>query len=346
MKYEPGDKIIVLHTGEEGKVLEIINEEMVMIEVKGVKFPAYFNQIDFPYFKMFTEQRKVAEKKKIYVDNIKPEKIKPSPYSGKPVKVLEEKGVSISFLPVFDKDIFDDDVVEKFKIYLLNQTNTQFNFKYTLYFGGDSNFELANTILPQHDFYLHDVAFDDVSDNPRFSFEFSLAVPDKKKAPYYEASLKLKGKQLFKKIEEIRLKNEPSFSYLLFEKYPDKMEEAKVDLSKLGNAGFRLYDAKRLREHLPPPRSVVDLHIEKITDSWKHLTNFEILSLQLKEFEKFYELAVAHYQPSLTIIHGVGAGKLKDEIHSMLRSKKEVKSFINQYTAAYGYGATEIYFSY
>mgnify|MGYP000975483526 FL=1 len=50
MKYEPGDKIIVLHTDEEGKVLEIINEEMVMIEVKGVKFPAYLDQIDSTCF--------------------------------------------------------------------------------------------------------------------------------------------------------------------------------------------------------------------------------------------------------------------------------------------------------
>ncbi len=345
MKYEPGDTIIVLHTDEEGKVLEIINEEMVMIEVKGVKFPAYLDQIDFPYFKMFTEKRK-AEKKKIFIDDIKPEKIKPSSYSGKAVKAFEEKGVFISFLPVFDKDIFDDDIVEKFRIYVLNQTNLQFNFKYTLYFNGDNNFELTNTVLPQQDFYLHDVSFDDVSDNPRFAFEFSLAVPDKKKAPYYEASIKLKGKQLFKKIEQIRLRNEATFSYLLFEVYPDKVDEVKVDLNKLGNAGFRMYDAKRVREHLPSPRSVVDLHIEKITDSWKHLSNYEILSLQLKEFEKFYELAIAHYQPSLTIIHGVGAGKLKDEIHTILRSKKEVKSFINQYTAAYGYVATEIYFSY
>ena len=339
MKYEPGDKIIVLHTDEEGKVLEIINEEMVMIEVKGVKFPAYLDQIDYPYFKMFTEKRK-ADKKKIFIDNVKQEKPNIKTKAG------EEKGVFISFLPVFDKDIFDDDVVEKFKIYLLNQTNTQFNFKYTLYFNGENNFEHINTILPQQDFYLHNVAFDDLSDNPRFNFEFSLATPDKKKAPYYEASLKIKAKQLFKKIEEIQLKNEPTFSYLLFDNYPDKVDEEKVDVSKLGNAGFRLYDAGRIREHLPSARTVVDLHIEKLTDSWKHLTNFEILSLQLKEFEKFYDLAVSHYQPSLTIIHGVGIGKLKDEIHSLLRSKKEVKSFINQYTAAYGYGATEIYFSY
>ena len=63
MKYQAGDKIVVLLTNEDGKVLEIMNEKMVMIEVKGVKFPAYTDQIDFPYFKMFTEQRKVEKKK-------------------------------------------------------------------------------------------------------------------------------------------------------------------------------------------------------------------------------------------------------------------------------------------
>lgn len=339
MKYEPGDKIIVLHTDEEGKVLEIINEQMVMIEVKGVKFPAYLDQIDFPYFKMFTEKRK-AEKKKIFIDNVKPEK------QNIKTKAAAENGVFISFLPVFDKDIFEDDVVEKFKIYLLNQTNTPFNFIYTLYFNGENNFELNNTILPQQHFYLHDVAFDDLSDNPRFNVEFSLAVPDKKKAPHYETSLKIKAKQLFKKIEEVQKNNQPAFSYLLFDTYPDRVEEERVDLRKLGNAGFRVYEASRIKEHLPPARTVVDLHIEKITDNRKHLSSLEILSLQLKEFEKFYDLAVAHYQPSLTIIHGVGEGKLKDEIHSILRAKKEVKSFVNQYTAAYGYGATEIYFGY
>jgi dsDNA-specific endonuclease/ATPase MutS2 len=90
----------------------------------------------------------------------------------------------------------------------------------------------------------------------------------------------------------------------------------------------------------------VDLHIEKLTDSWKQLTNFEILSMQLKAFEKYYDLALAHYQPTLTVIHGIGEGKLKDEIHEILKTKKEVKSFVNQYSNLYGYGATEIFFSY
>jgi hypothetical protein len=337
MKYQPGDKIIVLHTEEEGKVVEIMNEKMVLIEVKGVQFPAYMDQIDFPYFKMFSEKKK-PEKKKVFIDQVQKEKHMPKKKDG--------NGMKLSFIPVFDKDIFDDDVVEKLKLYLLNQDETAYNFTYNCMIAGESHFQLKNTVEALNDFYLHDVSFEDLSDNPRFDFEFSLKEPDKRKAPYYESSLKLKAKQLFKRIEDIQLKNEPSFSYPLFENYPDKADEEKVDLDRLGNAGFRIYNADRIRQNLEPARSVIDLHIDKLTDSREQLSNFEILTMQLKAFEKYYELAVAHYQPSLTVIHGVGEGKLKDEIHEILKTKKEVKSFVNQYSQLYGYGATEIFFSY
>ena len=89
---------------------------------------------------------------------------------------------------------------------------------------------------------------------------------------------------------------------------------------------------------------MIDLHIEKLTDDYGRLSNFEILTRQLNEFEKYYELAVAHHQPTLTVIHGVGEGKLRDEIHESLRYKNEVKSFVNQFHPLYGFGATEIYF--
>jgi hypothetical protein len=335
MKYEIGDKIIVLLTDEEGKVVEIINEKMVLIEVKGVRFPAYMEQIDFPYFKMFT-QKKPVEKKKVYIDQVRKEKTIAQP--------KKEEGIILNFLPVFDKDIFDDDVVEKLKIHLINQSHTPYYFTYNCMIGGDSVFQLKNSIEPFADFYLHDMAFEDLSDSPRFDFEFSLKNEDKTKAPFYETSLKLKAKQLFKKIEEIQLKNEATFGYLLFDTYPNKVEEEKIDLSRLGNAGFKIYDASKVRQHLEPARSVVDLHIEKITDNYKHMSNFEIVSLQLKTFEKFYDLALAHRQPNLIIIHGVGEGVLRDEIHEILKTKKEVKTFVNQYHHLYGFGATEIWF--
>jgi hypothetical protein len=336
MKYEIGDKIIVLHSDEEGKVIDIINDKMVMIEVRGVKFPAYMDQIDFPYFKMFTQKKPPVEKKKIYVDHIKQEKNN--------VKRKVKDGVFISFIPVFDKDVFEDEVVEKLKVILVNQNEEPYHFSYNLFFGGENNFQLKGTVGGISDFYLHDVSFEDMNDAPKFEFEFSLVNEDKKKAPYVEASLKLKAKQLFKKIEEIQGKNEPSFSYELFVHYPQKAETETVDLSRLGNAGYRIYDAAKVRSNLPPARSVIDLHIEKLTDSWQELSNFEILNLQLDTFEKYYELSVAHRQPTLVVIHGIGEGKLRDEIHEKLRLKKEVKSFVNQFHPLYGYGATEIYF--
>jgi hypothetical protein len=185
-----------------------------------------------------------------------------------------------------------------------------------------------------------------MSDNPSFNFEFTLLQPEKGKADYFEASVKLKPKQLFTKIEEIKQKGEATFSYRLFENYPDKIEEEKPDYSSLTSKGFKVYNAKEATKHLPSPRTVIDLHIEKLTSEWSHLTNGEILNMQLKEFEKWYDITLAYRQLHLIVIHGVGSGRLRDEIHDILRLKKEVKSFVNQYHPSFGYGATEIYFQY
>ncbi len=335
MKYEVGDQILVLATDEEGKVVELMNEKMVMIEVRGVKFPAYMDQIDFPYFKMFS-QKKTVEKKNIYVDNIKREKTVPRKKIG--------DGVFLNFLPVFDKDVFEDDVVEKLKIYLINQNEEGYDFKYDLVFNGESSFSLKANIGGLSEFYLHDVSFEDMGDGPKFEFDFSLTNPDKKKAAGHEVFYKLRSKQLFNKIEETQKKNEASFRYELFTHYPDRIDEDKVDMSMLGQAGFRVYNADKIRENLSPARSVVDLHIDKLTNHWQNLTNFEILTSQLNNFEKYYELAIAHKQATLIVIHGVGEGILRNEIHDILKLKKEVKSFVNQFHPLYGYGATEIFF--
>ncbi|OLY94854.1 Smr domain-containing protein [Cnuella takakiae] len=338
MKFQVGDKVLVKHSNEEGEVIEIINKEMVMVEVRGVRFPAYIDQLDFPYFKRFSEKKMFgAKKEKRYVEDLPKDKVKGP-------RIID--GVWLSFLPVFDTDEFGDDVVELLKVHLINRTERTFKFKYKLQFFGDNEFELKGEINPQQDFYLHDIPFGDMSDNPQFQFEFSLPEPEKGKAPFFETNTKLKGKQIFQQIQQIQEKGEPTFKYRLFEHYPEAVKEEPVglDLSSLVAKGVKVYNAKEARRHLPPARSVVDLHIEKLEDSWEYLTNAEILDIQLREFEKWYELAVAHHLPHLIMIHGVGTGKLRDEIHDALRLKREVKSFVNRYHPAYGYGATEIYF--
>lgn len=341
MKYQPGDDIIILHTNEEGKVIEIINNKMLLVEVRGVRFPVYTDQVDFPYFKRFTNKKNTPTKKpaKKYIDDIPKEKKRAQ-------QTIREEGVWLSFLPKFTMDEFGDEVVELFKLYLVNKNTAGYKFQYIQGFFGNEEFELKGEILMRNDFYLHDIPFSDFNDNPFFNFEFSLITPEKNKAEYFEASIKLKPKQLFQRIEEMKEKNEPSINFKLFDNYPEKTVEEQVELTPNILKKNKIYQAERIREHLEPARSVVDLHMEKLTDDWQHLNNFEILTLQLKEFEKWYELALAHHLPSFTVIHGVGSGRLRDEIHDILKTKKEVKTFINQYHPRYGYGATEIYFQY
>lgn len=338
MKFQVGDIVLILHSNEEAEVVDIVNEKMVMVDAGGVQFPVYTDQIDFPYFKRFTE-KKTAEpaRGKKYVDDLKKEK-----GNGKP-KI--EDGMWLNFLPVIDTDEFGDDVVEKLKVHLINHTSAAYQLDYKLAFFGKPEFELKNTIQPFEEFYLHDVPFEDLSDNPFFEFEFSLLEPDKLKAEICTASLRLKPKQLFAKIEEIRSENRASFSHRLFDKYPDKQTVEKFDVGSLSSK-YKVYDASKTKEYLEQPRSVIDLHIEKLTDNWQQLSNLQILSIQLKTFEKYYELAVSHLQPSLIVIHGVGSGRLRDEIHELLKHRHEVKTFINQYDPRFGYGATEIFFEY
>jgi hypothetical protein len=339
MKYEIGDDIVVLHTNEEGKIVEIINDKMVMIEVRGVKFPSYIDQIDFPYFKRFTEKKKVLPKKeKKFIDNVPKEKPKPT-------EARVSEGVWLSLLPKFTIDEFGDEVVESFKLHLVNKTGRGYKFYYSQQFFGETDFELSNEVTAFHDFYLHDISFANFNDNPSFIFEFELITQDKTKADFFETSLKIKPKQLFQRIEEMKEKNEPTITYKLFESYPSKSIDEKPPVSSKVAQDYAIYEAKKARENLEPARSVVDLHIEKLSDDWQHMTNFEILTMQLKEFEKWYELAVAHHLPAMIVIHGVGSGKLRDEIHEILKTKKEVRYFINQYDHRFGYGATEIFFN-
>ena len=92
MKFQIGDRVLILHSNEEGEVIDIINNKMVMVDVRGVKFPAYIDQLDFPYFKKFSANKLFSNKKsKKYIDDVKKEKAVP--------KVSD--GVWITFLAVF-----------------------------------------------------------------------------------------------------------------------------------------------------------------------------------------------------------------------------------------------------
>lgn len=340
MKYQLGDEILVLHSNEEGRIIEIISDQMVMIEVRGVKFPAYMDQIDFPYFKRFTEKKLFPEKKvpqKIFLDQIPKEKIQKNDSK-------EDAGVWLYLVPKFNLDDFNDEIVESFKVFLSNRTRIGYHFIYEQISLGVVDFSIASSIIPFTDFYIHDIPFALVNDSPQFNFNFSLSEPHKKKESHFEANVKIKPKQLFQRIEAIKEDNKSQIDFSLFDTYPDKYEDNRIPLEQLKNAGYKVYDISKIKQHFPAARSVVDLHIEKLIDRHDHLTNFEILQIQLQEFEKWLEIAQNNKLPSMIFIHGIGKGKLKEAVHELLKVKGGIRRFVNQYTEFFGYGATEVFF--
>lgn len=337
MKFELGDKVVVKHTGEHGVIVDFIQEDMMMIEnEKGVRFPVFTDQLDFPYFEMFTKPKPAPAPKTIYVDQVKKEK--------KASTNPDATGVYLSFLPVLDKDVFDDDLVEQLKIYLINHNLEDYRFRYLYTVNNQPVFELENMVHAGSRFYVHDIPFEQLNDSIRFSIEFSLTEKDKRRAPYFEAQLKPGGKQLFKRIQDMLGRQEASFAYTLFTEYPQKSEEPAIDMSKLQKAGFKVYDAKEGSKHLPPARSVVDLHIEKLTDQYVQMRPAEILDVQMRAFETWYDIAVGHQLPSIIFIHGVGEGVLKQTLHEALKLKREVRTFTDASHPLYGNGATEVFF--
>jgi dsDNA-specific endonuclease/ATPase MutS2 len=94
---------------------------------------------------------------------------------------------------------------------------------------------------------------------------------------------------------------------------------------------------KRKGEHVVE----VDLHIEKLVGSYGHLTNGQIVVMQLDLFERKLNAAMRNKVDRIVFIHGVGNGVLKAEIRKVLNCYENLIFFDASYTR-YGYGATEV----
>lgn len=85
----------------------------------------------------------------------------------------------------------------------------------------------------------------------------------------------------------------------------------------------------------------MDLHIHQLLDNTRGMTNFDMLTLQLREAEKALKKARKAKAIKLIFIHGVGEGKLRLELHHWLAGVEKI-SFYDASFLKYGAGATEV----
>ena len=90
------------------------------------------------------------------------------------------------------------------------------------------------------------------------------------------------------------------------------------------------------------PTMEVDLHIHNLTDNQRHLSNYDMLTLQLDTATRQLDFAISKRIQKIVFIHGVGEGVLKMELETLFGRYDNVK-FYDADFQKYGLGATEVY---
>jgi len=90
----------------------------------------------------------------------------------------------------------------------------------------------------------------------------------------------------------------------------------------------------------------IDLHIQELRESWRTLSNFEILQIQLDHFKHWMDKARGQRMEKIIFIHGLGEGVLRNELRNRLEEDYLNIEYFDAAFKTYGFGATEVRFRY
>ena len=120
-----------------------------------------------------------------------------------------------------------------------------------------------------------------------------------------------------------------------------------VDPLEIDRVAYKKFANSKNDERSTSPKRTkkipeLDLHIHELTDSSAHMTDFDMLQLQLRTAENRLKKAIENKEKRLVFIHGKGKGRLKSELSVLFSRYKEV-SYYDADFGEYGFGATEVY---
>ncbi len=345
MLFAIGTKVKFLHTGDEGIVKARLEKGMV-----SVYLPKEDMEIPAAEEDLIRVEENLKNPVKAKVVKGKKEKKAPEPPAIKietQYAILKSFGIQLAFLPVENAE----GLTEKFIIHLIN--DTKYKVVYTIKFWLNYRTQKWSDVLPATSYIvLGEMLYDDLNEAPEFDVEISWVTTEGAGKPEAK-TLKIKAKSFFNTLRTAPLLNKPSHLYRLFERPPIEPEEKEEDLQAYTkrHAKPTWYKGDNLRaveavdvSGLASFSREIDLHIETLREDHHKLKNSEILAIQLAAFENYLNKALRLGVPSFFVIHGVGKGKLRNEIATRLFNNPDVKTFKNEFHPKYGWGATEVIF--
>jgi len=327
-----GDRVRFIHSTEEGIIAKILDSQMVEVEIEdGFQIPA-----------MKSELTLISREEKIWFSN-KNVAIDVEPISNPQKKSLfTYQGIYTGFIPLSQSQL---------NLFLIN--NTDYELLMIVGIEKDLLYQtLTRNILEAKSFIkLQDVTLQNIELWGTYIFQFlfykvgnqGFKEPLTKRVRFRKSIFNTPLKQvpvLLKDGFSLQLDDEPE---RITEEYKVEKNPA-IDVERLKEA---MFESKSIQKSnplkiVPRPAKEVDLHIEKLSKSPQILDTLEMLTLQIQNFERNLENAIANGMKEIIFIHGVGNGKLKTEIHKRLSKNPLVKFYEEARKEKFGYGATHV----
>lgn len=109
-------------------------------------------------------------------------------------------------------------------------------------------------------------------------------------------------------------------------------------------ADVSIKDEKKITRKVPEERVkklTIDLHSHVLFENIHGMTRYEILNYQMDKVVQTINEAKNRKINKVLIIHGIGSGRLKDEVHLLLSKMDKLNYYLADFTDG-GYGATVV----
>jgi len=363
MILKAGDKVSFLNERRDGVVKKVLNNKMVLVEIEaGFDIPVLASDlIKVQSYEDLVGQRKadneryesVQEEEQEETDERFPARIGFADENDYKIN----KSLYLAFIPENTEDVLSSG----FGIYLLNHNSCDVLFTYMLKEEGKFICKDYEQVDEESAVLLDVIDKTDIEkwkDVQIHCLFFKQGTSLHKPPMVYE--IQIRPVRFYKDDNFIfySLLNEKCFLLPLTEKgksKPEEWPEEKWENEKVAKpSGLKIIGhIKDLNKtEIFPEKHIiekgvaeVDLHIEELTDNYAGKENFELLTIQLDYFLKMLELAIANKLQRIIFIHGVGNGKLKNEITERLKNNFPDLKFTDASFLKYGKGATEIFIS-
>ena len=280
----------------------------------------------------------------------------PPPADPSNASVSEDNGVQIAFDPQIDNEANP----VAYEVYLLNSTPHKIIYELKALTHGQRRWGKTGQLPPNSKKRLEVVEYRWL--NEKLTVELDVrTVETGGTGPRHFQKISIKGKQFFGKLTDVPELYRDAHLYVVFPRLSSTTTApasapASTSLRALTQAQLanRPAPARRAAPTVKPTRTdlrarlefdnSIDLHLAALVPDPAAVPRNQVLSTQLRYFENYLSMALKLGVDNIFVIHGVGDGILKREVHKMLDRTRFVRQYRNEYHEKYGYGATEVIF--